>query len=535
MNLIENEEANRKNKNTKLVMLAIIVLIVFLIGVSCYLVYMINDIQQNTLKLSIDNKNTNFNDNLFVIENGKLYVAIKQFGQLMGYTPYNGDYKNHRYYESTTDCYISSPNEIASYSLNSDEMYKKVTTNEDYEYFDLEEPVKLIDGELYVIEEGIEIGTNSIIEYNQSANQITVFSLDYLITFYASKFPNAEFIEEETDFNNRKALRYGMVVVKNEEEHFGVYATNGTEIIGTKYAGLSFKEDSQEYTVTTDEGTMGILSANGATKIEPNYSEIKQISKELNYYLVCNNEKYGVINHNGNVVVHLEYDDIGINESRFNSNGLDSPYIFFDNCIPVQQAGKWGLFGINGEVILPVQFDEMGCLLGTQASEIGNNVIVIPQYEAIVVGKEDKYGIISASGKVYVPMILDSVYSQTVSGEDKYYMSFTLPLEETDDTPPTQYTYDVDQYFAEHVIETPQRPEINQNTIVTPNANTTVDTNTEVDANEIIGNETVINEVSTNGINTNGINNGTTNTVTTNGTTNSVDTNSVETSGNPTN
>ena len=517
MNLIENEEANKKSKNTKLVMMAIIILIAFLIGVSCYLVYLINDIQQNTLKLSIDNKSTSFNNNLFVIENGKLYVAIKQFGQLMGYTPYNGDYKNHRYFESTTDCYISNSKEIASYSLNSNEMYKKVVTNEDYEYFDLEEPVKLINGELYVTEEGMEIGTNSIIEYNQTANQIRVFSLDYLITFYASKFPNAEFVEEETDFNNRKALRYGMIVIKNEEEHFGVCNTEGTEIIGTKYTGLTFKEDSQEFTVTTDEGTMGILSADGTTKIEPNYSEIKQISKELNYYLVCNNEKYGVINHNGNIVIHLEYDDIGIDENRFNSNGLDSPYIFFDNCIPVQQAGKWGMFNIKGEVLLPVEYDEMGCLLGTQTSEIGNNVIVIPQYEAIVVGKEEKYCIVSSTGRVYVPMILDSVYSQTVSGEDKYYMTFTWPLEETEGTEQVQYTYDVDQYFEEQVIGTPQTPQIDQNTIVSPTINT-IDENTIVDANEINGNEVNSNVVNTNLVGTN-----------------ETDTNSVEASSEPVN
>lgn len=513
MNLLENEEMNKKNKNTKLIMVFIVILIFFLIGVSCYLVFVINDIQQNTLKLSIDNKSTSFDNDLFVIENGKLYIAIKDFGQLIGYTAYNGDYKNRRYSENTSYCYISSTNEIASYSLNSSEMYKKVSTNEDYEYFDLDEPVKLINGELYVIEEGMEIGTNSIIEYDDTANQITVFSLDYLITFYSSSFPNAEFVEEDTDFNNRKALRYGMVVVKNEEEHFGVYATNGSEIIGTKYTGLSFKEDSQEFTVTTDEGMMGILSSDGTTKIEPNYSDIKQISKELNYYLVCNNERYGVINHNGNTVIHLEYDKIGIDESRFNSNGLDNPYIFFDNCIPVQQADKWGMFDVDGNMILPLEYDEMGCLLGTQASEIGNNVIVIPQYEAIVVGQEEKYCIINSTGDQYVPMILDSVYSQTVSGEVKYYMTFTWPLEETGEITPIQYTYDVDEYFEQQVIETPQTP-IDQNTIVSPTVNT-VDTNTLVDGNEISENEVDTNIVATNTIETNSEN------------TNATDTNSV--------
>ena len=117
MNLLENEEMNKKNKNTNLIMVFIVILIFFLIGVSCYLVFVINDIQQNTLKLSIDNKSTSFDNDLFVIENGKLYIAIKDFGQLIGYTAYNGDYKNRRYSENTSYCYISSTNEIASYSF----------------------------------------------------------------------------------------------------------------------------------------------------------------------------------------------------------------------------------------------------------------------------------------------------------------------------------------------------------------------------------------------------------------------------------
>ena len=179
----------------------------------------------------------------------------------------------------------------------------------------------------------------------------------------------------------------------------------------------------------------------------------------------------------------------------------------------MQQADKWGMFDVDGNMILPLEYDEMGCLLGTQASEIGNNVIVIPQYEAIVVGQEEKYCIINSTGDQYVPMILDSVYSQTVSGEVKYYMTFTWPLEETGEITPTQYTYDVDEYFEQQVIETPQTP-IDQNTIVSPTVNT-VDTNTLVDGNEISGNEVDTNIVATNTIETNSEN------------TNATDTNSV--------
>ena len=479
MNLIENEEAIKKKKKANLIMVTIIILIVILLAVSVFLLYMIKEVQKTTLKLNVDNKATSFEDDLFVLEGDKLYVAIKDFGQLMGYTPYNGDYKNRRYSETTTECYISNADEIASFSLNSSTMYKKATVNEDYEYFELEEPVKLINDKLYVIKEGIEIGTNCIIQYNSSNNQISVISLDYLISYYANKYNNAVVIDEEANFNNKKALRYDLVVFQNTDGLYGVYSSDGKEIIGPKYANIIFKEDSQEFTVTTEENKMGILSVDGTTKIEPNYNEIKQISKELNYYLVSNNEKYGVINHNGNIVIHLEFDKIGIDESKYNSNGINNAYILFDKCIPVLKDNKWGIYDVNGNIILPVEYDAIGCLEGTQSDASGNNVVVIPQYEAIVVGKGDLYSIVSKDGETYVPMILDSVYSQTINGEDKYFMNFTVPGQKE------HMTYDVDVYFAEKVIEPPTSLEEDVNSLEDNNTNeTTVDvnvtTNTEI-------------------------------------------------------
>lgn len=477
MNLIEEENLNKKNKNTKTIMIIIIVLIIFLLIICGVLLYMISVSENSIMKLNLDGKSTNFSSDMFIVENGKLYIAIKDFGQLLGYTPYNGDYKNRRYSENTSDCYISSTDEIASYSLNSATMYKKVSDNEDYEYFDLEEPVKTQNGKLYVTAEGMEIGTNSIIDFNQQTNQITVYSLNYLIQLYSAQYPNAAIVDDTANFNNKKALRYGLVVVANEQDYFGVYSVDGAEIIGTKYTDIKFKEDSQEFTVTTEEEKMGILSTDGTTKIEPNYTEIKQISTDLDYYLVSNNEKYGVINHNGNIIIHLEYAQIGVDGSKFNSNGLDNPYILFDNCIPVMQNNKWGMFDINGNQILPVEYDEIGCLIGTQANETGNNVLVIPQYEAIVVGKAGKYGIVNSLGEEYVQIALDSVYSQTVNGEEKYYMTFTRQIEENGELVDKQETYDLDQYFELYVDVKVQTPQINENTLTSDN---TVDTNTQI-------------------------------------------------------
>ncbi len=465
MNLIENEEFNEKKQKTKMIMSIIIVFIILLLILSGVLLYMIYSVQKNTLKFNIDNKSTSFESGTFVIENDKLYINIKKFAILMGYETHNSEYKD-RYSEDTTKCYISDENENASYILNSNTIYKKATINDDYEYFELEEPVKYINNELYVTEEGMEIGTNCLIQYNSNNNLISVISLENIVNQYATKFKNSAVADDKSDFNNRKALRYGLVVVQSTDNHYGVYNSQGQEIIGTKYKSIKFKEDSQEFTVTTDEGKMGILTSSGNTKIEPNYDQIKQISKDLNYYLVSNNKKYGVINENGNIVIYLEYDQIGVDVTKFSSNNIENSYILYDNCIPVQQNKKWGLLDINGNQILPLEYDEMGCITGT-SNKSSNNVLIIPQYEAIVLGKDGKYSIVSSLGKSYVPNVLDSVYSITISGEEKYYMTFTRQVEENGNVVNKQETYDIDQYFEQNANENKQEEQSNENTVVT--------------------------------------------------------------------
>lgn len=489
MNLLENEEFIQKKKKSRTIMTIIIVMIILLLITCGVLLYFMYEIQKNTLKLSIDNKSTNFDSDMFVFEGENIYINIKEFAILMGYETHNSEYKD-RYSEDTTKCYISDSNENASYILNSNTIYKKATNNEDYEYFELEEPVKYINDELYVIKEGMEIGANCFIQYNSNNNFINVISLQNIVNQYAAKFTNSAIADEKADFNNKKALRYGLVVVKSVDEHYGVYNSKGQEIIGTKYSSISFKEDSQEFTVKTDEGKMGILSADGITKIEPNYDEIKQISKELNYYLVSNNKKYGIINQNGNIVVYLEYSQIGIDESKFPSNDIENPYILFDNCIPVKRDNKWGILDINGKQILPLEYDEIGCIAGTQNDKSNNNVLIIPQYEAIVVGKEKKYSIVNSLGEVYVPMVLNSVYSITTSGEDKFYMTFTISVEENGKKVDKVETYDVEEYFTKQNIGKVQ--DIGDNNIpentITNNVNengTTNEISNEIQTNTI--------------------------------------------------
>lgn len=423
MNLLESEEINQKQKKTKMIMTIIIILIVLLIIVSAGLVYMIYNAQQNMLKLTVDGKSvSSFSSDMFLFENNKLYISIKDFAKLVKYESFNGDYK--QYSEDTTKCYIQNESEVASYSLNSNKIYKTLRAGTDYEYYDLEEPVKLQNNKLYVNAEGMKIGTNTAISYNAGTKQITVYTLPYLTNYYSGKFTNSAVAGDKADFSNKKALLYEMIVVVNEEGKYGVRSLDNQEIIGAKYASIKFIESSKEFIVTTDEKKMGILLASGKTKIAPEYDEIKQMDKNLNLYLVTNNKKQGVINQNGNIVVYLEYDKIGVDTSQFTSNNIKNQYLLYDNCIPVQRNKKWGIYDKTGKLLVPIEYDAIGCLTGTKNDKTNNNTLLVPKYEGIVIGKEDKYGIVTSLGKLLLPVAVESIYSITNAGEETFYMLY---------------------------------------------------------------------------------------------------------------
>ena len=140
---------------------------------------------------------------------------------------------------------------------------------------------------------------------------------------------------------------------------------------------------------------------------------------------------------------------------------------------------------------MPVEYDEMGCIIGTQTDKISNNVLLIPKYEAIVVGKEEKYGIVNSTGKTYIQPILDNVYSIITSGEEKFYMSFTIPVEEDGKKVEKQETYEVEQYFEQQIIKNTEETQTNQNNNV---ANTNEINNNQINTNEINNSTNVTNQ-----------------------------------------
>lgn len=429
------EEKQRKSKT---IMKIIIILIVLLLIVSIGLFVAIYYLKGQQFKFYTDGKlisNANISNDLFVYEDDVIYVSIKDIADIIGYKYYNGGYK--QYTEDTTKCYLECTNEVVTFEKDSNKIYKTPNGELDYTYYTIDEPIKRINGKLYITSKGLQTACNLQMAYNGETNKMIIYTLPYLTNYYITMYSNAAL---DNNFNNQKALLYGLLVVQNVENtnkstnskeiRYGINTLDNKEIVGMKYTNIDFIEGTQEFIVKTTENKVGIITSEGDTRINPQYDALKQIDKDLNLYLATNNGKSGVIEKNGKILIYLEYEQIGIDTTQFPTNDIKNKYILFDNAIPVKQNDKWGLYDIRGNVILPIEFISLGCVSRTSSDKTLNNILIIPEIEGIVVCKQYEidnrkaqyYGIFSSTGKELVPVALETVYSITVSGQEEYTM-----------------------------------------------------------------------------------------------------------------
>jgi len=455
MEIIGTNMAEKQRKNKKMMQI-IIILIVLLLIISIGLFVAIYYLKGQQFKFYTDGKlisNSAISDDLFVYEEDKVYVSLKDIAEIIDYKYYNGGYK--QYTEDTSKCYLECTNEVVTFEKDSNKIYKTPTSEVDYTYFTIEEPIKRINGKLYITSKDLGTACNLQMGYDQEANKMVIYTLPYLTTYYMTQYSNAAIDE---NFNNQKALLYGLLVVQNVENtdtstsnkdiRYGVHDLNNEEIVGKKYTNIEFIEGTQEFIVRTTENKVGIITSEGTTKVSPQYDALKQIDKDLNLYMATNNGKSGVIEKNGKILIYLEYEQIGIDISKFPTNDIKNKYILFDNAIPVKQNGKWGLYDITGNLILPIEYIDLGCVSKTSSDRTLNNILVIPEVEGIVVCKQfeidtkklEYYGIYSSTGRELVPVALETVYSITASGKEEYTMINN------------GNSYDVIKYIKEQVL-----------------------------------------------------------------------------------
>lgn len=429
--------------NLKLVLYAILITII-IIAIIMFILIKIAPVD-NSLKVFIDGEQISADTSLFIFSEDKIYVNIKEISSKIGYEAHSGEYKIEA--EDRTKVFVENKDETASMQLNSNIINKiEPNSNNDYKSYKMSDVAREVNGEIYIISDGFEMACNSKLIYNN--NRIDIQTLNYLYEICKNGIQKAGYIELSDNFENKKAIRYNRLVLKNSDNRYGVFDLNLNEIISTRYSNIQFDESTQEFTITNQSGQMGVDKINGDTKISVKYDSIKNINKNNEIYLVESNGKYGVINGDEAIIIHMEYDDIGVDIEPYvkgtkntetsdiitKENDIEKKYIFFDKLIPVQQNGKYGFFDINGNIITDIKYIGIGCYarnviddrgrIVEQSTKTTNNVLSIDSYEAIVVEGENGYGIIDINGKERVETSATDIYYVLDAGETIYYMIY---------------------------------------------------------------------------------------------------------------
>ncbi len=468
-------KVNRPKGHNNTIIIGIIVAIVVTLAIICVIMVVIKDIQpvDQTLKVYIDGQQTQMDTSTFLIENNKMYVSVKGIASFVGYEAHSGEYKIEA--EDTNKVFVENKQETASMFLNSTIISKiEPNASDEYKNYTMSEPARNVKGDIYVISDGIEIACNIKIKYDSASNSVEIQTLSYIFDSYNTAVQKLGFVGVNDNFENKKALLYDRIVVENSDGKYGVIDNSGAEVIGTRYAYIQFDEYNKEFTITNAYNKVGIDYINGETKINVNYDEIKSINKANALYLVKSNEKYGVIDGNERIIIHIEYDDIGIdispytiqnnnktdttdnnnnnyynnNNNYYNNNNNDDDeqekdivkqYVFFNSLIPVKQNNMWGFFNLSGSKVSDLKYTDIGCKAKPIEKDKNNNnkteeeetitkttanILVIDEYELIVVELNNKFGLINTSAQELFKPESDDMYSITDAGIKSYYMLY---------------------------------------------------------------------------------------------------------------
>lgn len=427
-----NFEMNKASSNTKnnnkilIVMIGIIILAIIIV---CMLLVLLkeekkaeasNGILVNDVKL----ENLKVSDMFF--EGDELYFPIKDIAPSIGYNAYNDEYMSQT--EAKDKCHVVNQYESTSFFENDNHIYKMYVTNEQKQYnyneYEINKPVKNINGKLCVSEEGLSVACNLTVKVSEDKEKIEIYTIEYwLKKMQEVALKKGVTLKYDDSYENQKVILKGYGIVQSAEGRYGVIDINGNQILGMKYSNINYNEYMDLFEIKDIDGKVGLWkleNGTGDAKINNNFDTITLMDKEKQLYLVSVNQKYGVVNGEGKVVIEIAYDEIGINQELYN---VKNKYILYDNLIPVKKDGKWGCFSISGENVISVEYDSIGFDVSKLTNQNNyENIVMVPEYGLIVFEKQGMYGLINWKGKETIQFRLSSIYYYNGTGEKKVKM-----------------------------------------------------------------------------------------------------------------
>lgn len=420
MNL-EKEKMDSSGSKTiiKVIVVLIALVLIFIVGILGYASY----VQTSQLVVVVNSgQNAALMSSLVFKEDGSIYVPLRSVAEACGYATYNGEYYNKS--ESTGKCYIESELQSVDFAVNSTQIFR-VAHQSSYnkeEYAELKNPIIYIDNQMYINSEDLQTAMHATFMYDESRNLVEITSIEAYIESYAAKALEVGFEEFDTKYENAIGLLDGILVGKSNEKYGCINLYTGETILEQKYDDITYLRGRDEFLVKSS-GKYGIITLDKKTKIESVYEEIDVLDVELGMYVVKKDGRYGILDNAGAMKVYYEYEQIGVDLIKFAENNIENKYLLGNNLIPIKKDSQWGFINLNFEVVTDFQFTSLGYVNSVASTNI-INLLVIKDYQVIVVEKDGKYSLVGPDGTVLYPVAFEKIYMSLKEGYEKHYVVF---------------------------------------------------------------------------------------------------------------
>jgi hypothetical protein len=197
---------------------------------------------------------------------------------------------------------------------------------------------------------------------------------------------------------------------------WGIIDFSGNVLLDFKFASIS--EHNNAYRVRSPNGNIMTFDAESFKPVALGDFDHISFFRGPNIYLVGKNGRFGIVDTNGNLLLPLQYDNI----VNTNAGG-----------IIVEQKNRFGVLNQDFQLVIPIQYDEV-----TVSNESRNFIvkqknrygifdrdfkIAIPvQYDTVIyrrlsiqVGKNGKWGFYDREHNLLVKPIIDTIHSRPLS------------------------------------------------------------------------------------------------------------------------
>lgn len=268
-----------------------------------------------------------------------------------------------------------------------------------------------------------------------------------LIDLNGEEIVEAEYNSIETDgyyYENSKYEKAGYIVnIRTDEGYrYGYINYKGRQTLDTMYTNIKriteIKDDSVVYLITYTNGKAGILK-NGQTLIENKYESI-EFDGTNNILMLQQNAKQGVYDLEGNMILPIQYENITFAGKYINAY-KDGKLLVFDvtGTLQSEDSYKSLITVANGKYSITMNRDNKYGVIDSNKTNILENKYSYIEYafdNYFIVSLDEKTGIVDGNNNIIIPIEKDIVQNirgtntiQVINSSDNTFELYNKKME----------------------------------------------------------------------------------------------------------